>query len=128
MKIMFIVAAIWNLNAAVMFGAIAIFNKGLLSLWYNYIPENMLFFYLFFVAVALFGVGYYWVSQDIVRNRDIIKLGLIGKLAVFGFYLAYTISGDITMMGLSAAGGDLVFAVLFIDVLRRMPQLQLAES
>ena len=37
-----------------------------------------LIFTLFFAC--LFGLGYYWVSEDIDQNHGIVKMGIIGKL------------------------------------------------
>lgn len=77
----------------------------------------MLWYFIVFGAVFIFGLGYYWISKDVERNRDIIKMGIIAKVMVFLLFLIYMIKGDITWLLFLAGCIDLVFAVLFKQVL-----------
>ena len=116
-KTVFFVGALWNWGLSLLFISLSIMNKQFLSPFLNRIPESMMTFYAFLAAVFIFGMGYYWTSKDVQRNRDIIKMGILGKIAVFALFLTYTISGEVTLMGLVAATVDLVFAGLFVEVL-----------
>ncbi len=116
-KTMFFIGALWNWGLSLLFISLSIINKQLLSPFLNNIPESMMCFYAFSAAVFIFGMGYYWTSKDVQRNRDIIKMGILGKITVFALFLTYTIFGEVTLMGLMAAIVDLVFAGLFVEVL-----------
>lgn len=78
-------------------------------------------FYLFASAVFAFGLGYYWVSQDFAANRQIAKLAMYGKAAVFPIALVALLLGKLTPAGLAGSGIDLVYAVLFAATLRQNP-------
>lgn len=115
---LFYVAALYNWLAALVFVA----PLGLAaSLGVSPVPVGNAYEYIMCAAIAVFGLGYWWVAKAPVRNRDIVKLGLIGKLAVvaiaFGSFYAGTAHG--VFAGL--ASGDLAFAILFMIFLRRGP-------
>ena len=71
-------------------------------------------------CICLLGIGYYWVSKDVFRNHAIVKLGVIGKTAVFSIFLGHAISGDIPYAFTAPAVIDLIFAILFLEFLLRM--------
>jgi len=67
--------------------------------------------------VFVLGVGYYWVSKDINKNHDIVKLGILAKTASFLLMFYYFISGDLPFLIFSTGIVDLLFAVLFVEFL-----------
>lgn len=113
---LFFIGALWNWGAALLFVGLFFINENLLELFLK-VPESMLWYFIVFGAVFIFGLGYYWISKDVERNRDIIKMGIIGKVMVFLLFLIYMIKGDITWLLFMAGCVDLVFAVLFKQVL-----------
>ena len=50
---------------------------------------------LFVVLVFVIGIGYWWVSQDISRNREIVKLGIYAQYSVFGVLAYQTLIGNV---------------------------------
>ncbi len=126
-KAVFFIGALWNWSASLFFLLLAIVNKQLLSFFLNRIPESMMWLYAFLGAVFVFGLGYYWTSKDVRRNRDIIKMGICGKVFVVVIFLAYAILNEITLIGLMTAMVDLVFAGLFLEVLIRLPKYEYAD-
>ncbi len=80
----------------------------------------MLWYYIFLGAVFIFGLGYYYISKDVQRNRDIIKMGILGKVVVFLLFLIYLIDGEVRLLLFLGGFVDLIFAVLFAEVLVRM--------
>lgn len=72
-------------------------------------------------AIAIFGVGFWWVAQAPERNRDIIKLGVLLKLAYASTVLTYWVQGRIPAMWVPFAWIDLVFMVAFLASLRALP-------
>ncbi|MBD0390141.1 MAG: hypothetical protein ICV54_27465 [Nostoc sp. C3-bin3] len=68
---------------------------------------------LFVVLVFVIGIGYWWVSQDISRNREIVKLGIYAQCSVFVVLAYQTLVGHVHPLYLIPGVIDLVFAILF---------------
>ena len=75
-------------------------------------------FRFFAIAVLLFGIGYFMVWRDPVRNRAILWLGAVAKLVVFIIVVYYYSSGGTTGVFLLGVSCDLIFAILFFMHLR----------
>lgn len=118
-KVMFTAAAIWNWSAAALFMPLAVFNLPQLGLFLKVFPESYLWFHLFFGVVIVIGIGFYWTGQDVYTNRNIIKMGVMAKIWVFVLLGYAWITGTITILGAGAGTVDLIFTVLFINVLRQ---------
>lgn len=118
-RVMFTIAALWNWGAALLFMAMAIFNLPILNLFLKVIPENYLWYHLFFGVVFVFGIGYYWAGQDLATNRNIVKMGILAKLWVFVLIGYAWIAGAVTILAAGAGTVDLIFTILFINVLRQ---------
>ena len=116
--------ALWNWGVAILFTALATLELEQLSWFLNEVPDSFLWLYLFIALVAVFGVGYYWAGQDVQGNRGIIKMGVLGKTAVFVLLIPAWLSGEVTVLTAAAAVVDLVFTILFIDVLLKTPTPQ----
>ena len=117
---LFFIGALWNWSAAIVFAVISIFLTSYLPLFLKIIPENMLWFHLFMGAVFVFGLGYYWISKDTYRNRDLIKMGIIGKTFVFCL-LTYGWQTDVVTILVFLAGTvDLLFTFFFVEVLTKL--------
>jgi hypothetical protein len=68
---------------------------------------------LFVVLVFVIGIGYWWVSQDISRNREIVKLGIYAQCSVFVVLAYQTLVGNVHPLYLIPGVIDLIFAILF---------------
>jgi hypothetical protein len=68
---------------------------------------------LFVVLVFVIGIGYWWVSQDISRNREIVKLGIYAQYSVFVVLAYQTLVGNVHPLYLIPGVIDLIFAILF---------------
>ena len=71
---------------------------------------------LFFVFVI--GIGYYWVSLDINKNHDIIKIGTMMKLGVVVLITWACLTNQIHPILIIPAIGDLIFILFFINFLK----------
>ncbi|MDO9264294.1 MAG: hypothetical protein Q7U02_10040 [Desulfosalsimonadaceae bacterium] len=113
---LFLVGAIWNWVATttLIFG-----YKIMFPLFDMPLPIYPVFFLMFLGLCFVFGIGYYWVSQDLSKNNDIVKMGIIGKLLVFVGLLWASISGQIHYILLGAGLVDLVFAIFYIEFLMK---------
>jgi hypothetical protein len=63
--------------------------------------------------VLVFGIGYYIVSRDPGRNRGIVWMGMLAKIAFFFAAIPYFLKKKITAITFLLAFGDLVFGILF---------------
>jgi hypothetical protein len=67
----------------------------------------------FYIAIAIFGWGYYMVSKDLKKNRGIVWMGIVCKVIIFGFFAWYFRLGKLKLLPMLAGCVDLVFTVLF---------------
>lgn len=113
-KQLFLIGAIWNWSAAAIF---ALGYKILFPLFGMAIPLYPVFFQMFLGLAFVFGIGYFWVSKDLDKNHDIVRMGIIGKLFVFAAMLWAWVSGQIPLILTGAGVVDLLFAVLYMEFL-----------
>ncbi len=114
-KKMFLVGAIWNWTATLIF---MLGYKILFPVFDMELPRYPVFLIVFLGLAFVFGIGYFWVSKDISRNHDIVRLGIIGKLFVFVLLSWGGISKQIHMILIGPGVMDLIFAILFLEFLR----------
>jgi hypothetical protein len=113
---MFLVASVWNIGGGVViasFGGL-IFSRVGLSL-----PEPPAYFHSWIALFMVFGVGYYMVYRDMYSNKNIVILGILGKLG-FAIIFAYNMiayPNKIPLFFLAPLIGDLVFVALFLAFL-----------
>jgi hypothetical protein len=62
--------------------------------------------------VAVYGLGYFWIGQDVIRNTAIGKMGIIGKALVFVLLTPGWLNGIVTIPTAGAGTADLVFYCL----------------
>lgn len=113
-KKMFFVGAIWNWAATLPF---ALGYKILFPLFGMKLPDYLVFFMMFLGLAFVYGLGYFWVSQDIHKNHGIVKMGIIGKLIVFVALSWAWMAGEVPVILVGPGIADLIFAILFIEFL-----------
>ena len=118
---LFVIGAFWNWAVAALLATLAALELQALSWFLNDIPESFLWLYLCMGIVVVFGIGYYWVASDVQKNRNIIKMGVLGKTLVFVLIIPAWLRGEVTVLTAAAAMVDLVFTFLFVDVLMKNP-------
>ena len=119
-RLIFLSAAFVNALVAVLFFALP--HKMYENIVAGPAPENAAgVMYLFGTAVAVFGLGYYWVSRDFQKNRPLAELAVYGKIGVFCVAAIATLTGAITLSGLSGTLIDLTYGILFAYALRKNP-------
>jgi hypothetical protein len=113
---LFVLAALWNWGAAVVF----FFLYGMIfSMLGMALPNYPSVLRLFLALVFAFGVGYWWVSRDLERNRDIVRMGILAKTLVFVIMLYYWLQGELPALILATGVVDLIFAALFLQFLMK---------
>ncbi len=115
-KILFAVAAVWNLGAA----ATLVFNpEFLLARLDVNDPGARLLARSFASSVTAWGIGYALIAFDRKRFRDFAWLGVLSKTIFFTVYAAAYFGGRISFAAFIPALVDLAFAILFVEFLRR---------
>jgi hypothetical protein len=71
------------------------------------------------VLIASFGYGYLRIALDPVRFRPLIHVGALGKLAAVAAVFTAALTLPHLWRLFALVGGDVVFAILFLDYLRR---------
>ncbi|MCI0454138.1 MAG: hypothetical protein L0Y68_03985 [Candidatus Dadabacteria bacterium] len=115
-KRMFLIGALWNILG----GAFILYFTGWIFSTANLtIPEPPAYFHSWIALFVTFGIGYFMVYRDMYKNKDIVILGIIGKLS-FSLIFIYNMiaySGKIPLFFIIPVIGDLVFVVLFVKFL-----------
>ena len=81
------------------------------------IPEEGVALHVLCAFVALLGYAYYQASKDVPANANIIWLGMVAKFSVNVIAVIDILLGFISWQAIFLAGGDLVYAGLFWQVL-----------
>ena len=115
---LFLSAAVWNILAA---GAVLFLLSNAQIRGEMGFPgrPDMISLQLLATCLFVFGLGYYWVSRDLSRNRDLVKLGVIGKPLVFLVFFGHALEQEIPWLLIVPSVVDLLFGVLFLEFLLR---------
>ena len=111
-KKVFLIGALWNVAG----GAVIVLFTGWIFSSANLTPPTPSVYYYSWIALFVtFGIGYYMVYQDMYGNKNLVILGIIGKLGFAAVFLAgiAAMSGQIPLFFLIPVIGDLVFVVLY---------------
>ncbi|MFZ5449939.1 MAG: hypothetical protein ACOZFS_15010 [Thermodesulfobacteriota bacterium] len=121
-KKMFLVGALWNVAGGVLIVRYTgwIFATAQLSP-----PEPWVYYYSWIALFVTFGIGYYLVFRDMYGNKNLVILGVIGKLSFSIIFIAGMLfgPGKIPFFFLIPVIGDLVFVVLFARFLAFAKQI-----
>jgi hypothetical protein len=125
-RILFIVAALFNWSGV----ALLLAGGEDLFRWLGSSPPpDPVCYYLCLLAVALFGVGYFWVGCNPSQNHAVVAVGAVGKLAVFSLFMFFCTRNWVPYGALGLIGVVAVFAALFIEcLLRRRAQSSGADD
>jgi hypothetical protein len=114
-KWLFLIGAFWNWGAGVLF----FFWSAPILAWLNMQPLNYPgVMQLAMALVFALGVGYYWVSKNIHKNHDIVRLGIIAKTLAFLVLVYHYLVGNFHLLLALCGAVDLIFALLFIEFLK----------
>jgi len=111
------VAAAFNFGAGALLRLLARWAPGLLGIDPPS-PDTLLFVDAAAWFVVAFGIGYALGGHDLTRHWPFVALGALGKVGVAALVLAYFLAGVAGPLLALLAAADVVFAVLFIRLLR----------
>jgi hypothetical protein len=122
-KWLFIVSGIFNWIMAISFTLLSIFfYSTIFTLFGSVAPTTLFFLHSLLGLIAVYGIGYFIVGLDITKNRGIVYLGILSKLAFFTYCLIYFLLGDLTIVIVILGSFDFFFACLFIEFLLTQKQ------
>jgi hypothetical protein len=78
------------------------------------LPNHDAYVQLPAALIAIFGLGFLWVARAPERNRDLVVLGALMKLAFSGIVLSYAFRGAIPPLWVPFAWIDLAFLLAFV--------------
>lgn len=116
-KILFLVAALYNIINSVIFILVSLVATDLFPLFGVEIPPSMIWLQLSLILIALLGIGYIIVSRDISKNHGLVLVGGLAKLAFFLMSLIYYFIGDLNILIVLLGSVDLIMVILFIEFL-----------
>jgi hypothetical protein len=117
-KLLFTAAAIWNCGLAIVFGALSRLVPDAFTMVGLQTPLTFLWFDTFLAFIFSLGLGFYFVSLDMMKNHGLIKMAIFWKVAVFSVALLHFISGDASLWVILISSIDLLFGILFTEDLR----------
>jgi small multidrug resistance pump len=85
------------------------------------LPNHAGYVHLCAALIFIFGVGFWLAARDPVRNRDLIKLGALMKIAFAGVVFGHLIFASVPAMYVPFATLDLVFLVGLVWALGTLP-------
>src|SRR5713226_9321714 len=95
-KKMFLFGALWNVVGGAF---IAVATPWVFSTAGLRPPDPPLYYYSWIALFVTFGIGYYMVYRDMYGNKNIVILGIIGKLAfaIIFIYNMITFRGQVPL-------------------------------
>lgn len=116
-KIMFFVAGIENIVAALPLWFLGLSGPEAFALFGMTAPQSLFFFHATLWFIVVFGIGYLMVGRDIRKNHGIVVIGVLSKIA-FGIDTIAAVALTEAIPALLVFGiWDLLFAVLFAEFL-----------
>ena len=116
---LFVIAAIYDLVLGVLF---LIAWRPVYERFGIALPNHPAYVQFAAAVVATFGIAFWYVANAPERNRDIIKLGVLLKIAYSSIVLSYWFQGRMPGMWVPFAWIDLVFLLAFVAALRVVPK------
>ncbi len=116
-KIMFFVAGIENIVAALPLWFLGLSGPEAFAMFDMAAPPSLFFFHAAMWFIVVFGVGYLLVGRDIGKNHGIVVLGVLSKTAFGLDAVAVVALAEAAPVLLVFGIWDLLFAVLFAEFL-----------
>ncbi len=120
-KKLFVVAGLYDLIIGLIF---LVGFKQLYAYFNVALPNHDGYIHFAAAVVMVFGIGFFFVAQNPVRNRDIIKMGILLKLSYSLTVLGHNYFGYVPQVWVPWAWIDLAFLAAFIIALRSVKNIQ----
>jgi hypothetical protein len=83
------------------------------------VPDGSILVHVAAALIFAFGVGYHWAARDFATARPLVAIGALGKGLVVAVALVDVVLGLISWQALLLVSVDLVYALLFLQMLRQ---------
>lgn len=113
-KLLFLFAALYDLFFGLLF---LLFHGSVYRMLELTLPNHVGYVQFGAALVTIFGIGFWFVYRDPLRNRDIIKMGVLLKLSYSSIVLGHQFLGTVPWIWIPFAWIDLAFAVGFLVAL-----------
>lgn len=110
-KGLFLVAAIYDFVLGIIF---FFFYASIFNFFNITIPDYPAYLQMSAAFVIAMGVGYYFVYKNLYRNIDLVKLGVVYKLAYSSVSIYFYFTNIANIVFLWFAIFDLIFMAFFI--------------
>ena len=110
-KAVFLVACLYDVILGVAF---CLFFKSIYNMFEIPLPNHDGYVQLSALHILVFGIGFFFVYRDPVRNSPLILLGILMKLAFIAVALGHWILDTIPVIYIPFAVVDVPFLVLFV--------------
>ena len=119
-KTVFLVAALYDIILGIVFG---LFFKPVYTCFGAELPNHAGYIQLAAAYILVFGIGFFFVYKDPVRNQAIITLGVLMKLGFVVVVLGHLLIDTIPPFYIPFALLDIVFLLLFMYTLTAVKKL-----
>lgn len=123
-KKLFLAAGVYDLVLGLVFG---LWFKCVYAYCGITLPNHDALIQLPAALIAIFGVGFLMVSRDPVRNRGIITLGILLKVAYVGIVGGHWLLASMPTIFVPWVVIDFVFLLLFVAAWKSTPANQVTE-
>ena len=121
---MFLTAALWNWILGAAFFVLPRIDVGYFTSTGLVIPNTLLWFDSFVGLVFVFGLGFYFVSQNMMENHGLIKMAVFEKSWVFLVGVAWFFLGQASILVVLFVTVDLIFGLLFVENLLAIKKME----
>ena len=123
-RLMFLTAALWNWILGAAFFVLPRIDVGYFTSTGLVIPNTLLWFDSFVGLVFVFGLGFYFVSQNMMENHGLIKMAVFEKSWVFLVGVAWLFLGQASILVVLFVTVDLIFGLLFVENLLAIKKME----
>lgn len=110
-KTVFLIAGVYDIILGIVF---ALFFKPIYNMFGAELPNHAGYIQLAASYIFVFGIGFYLVYKDPVRNQAIITLGILMKFLFVVIVLGHLLLDTIPAFYIPFALLDIVFLLLFL--------------
>ena len=114
-RLLFLIAALWNWTLAIAFFALPRIDVGYFAAFGLEIPKTMLWFDSLMGLIFVFGIGFFFVSQNMMENHGLITMAVFEKTWFFLAGVTWFFLGQASLWVVLFATVDLIFGILFIE-------------
>ncbi len=123
-RLLFLIAALWNWTLAIAFFVLSRIDVGYFAAFGLEIPNTLLWFDSLMGLIFVFGIGFFFVSQNMMENHGLIMMAVFEKTWFFLACVAWFFLGQASLWVVLVVTIDSIFGILFIEDLIAIRKLK----